>query len=539
MQLPRQMALHDEAPAFVLDAGIDGLWRASRAALGPVLAEALDTRVWRISCWHPPIVPMGQARRIAAKRMPGTLSALDATAQHELVASREVSPRELVDAAIGRIAADPLAALETPLAELGTAVAEQPGLAQRPLGGVPFLLKDAGASFEGLPQHLGSGLLRELGRCAPETTPLGGRFRDAGLVCVGVSAMPEFGLQPTTQPILHGPTSNPWARDRSAGGSSGGAAAAVAMGLVPIAHASDIGGSIRIPAAFCGVVGLKPSRGRTSSLPIVDPNLVEHVICRSVRDAALALDLLAGPEAGDPYSLDLPADSFAGSVKIDPKPLRIGFLTSVGRSAEPPHADCVEATLRAARLLESLGHDVSEVELDLTDDGFVEQTFLSISRETSLMIEGIASFVGRPLEQQDVEPFTWALASAGALTSDAQHAQSQAYERAYSARVSAWWSGEHDVLLTPATGLPAPLLADLVPPADDPLAILPVFRAIWCFAQPFNITGQPALSIPSGRSASGLPGAVQLVAALGREDLLLALGAQLERADPWSFPPGG
>ena len=468
--------------------------------------------------------------------MPDTLSALDATAQHELVVSRELSPGELVEAALARIAADPLGALETVLAENGRAGAARAELVDLPLGGVPFLLKDAGASVQGLPQHLGSGLLRELGHRAAETTPLGGRFLAAGLVCVGTSAMPEFGLQPTTQPVLRAPTLNPWAHERSAGGSSGGAAAAVASGLVPLAHASDIGGSIRIPAAFCGVVGLKPSRGRTSSLPIVDPNLVEHVVSRSVRDAALALDLLAGREAGDPYSLDLPDEAFAAAVRADPRRLRIGFVTRVGATGEPAHADCVQATLRAADLLESLGHEVEEVQLELADDGFTEQTFLSIARETSLMIEGIASVVGRPLEPADVEPFTWALASAGAATSDALHAQSQAYERAYSARLTAWWSGEHDVLLTPATGVPAPLLAELVPAADDPLAILPTFRAIWCFAQPFNITGQPALTLPSGRSSGGLPGAVQLVSALGREDLLLALGAQLERAEPWSFP---
>lgn len=463
------------------------------------------------------------------------LSALDATAQHALVQSRDMSPLELVEAAISRIAADRCNAIEACFAEHAREEADRPGLADLPLGGVPFLLKDAGASLQGLPQHLGSGLLRELRRCAPETTPLAARLQAAGLICAGTSAIPEFGLQPTTQPIARGPVGNPWEPLRSAGGSSGGAAAAVASGLVPIAHASDIGGSIRIPAAFCGVVGLKATRGRISSFPLVDPNLSEGMICRSMRDAALVLDLLAGPEAGDPYSLDDPEGPFAKAVAREPAPLRIGFVTRIG--GVPADPACREAVLEAARTLEALGHRVDEVDLELADDAFAEQTFVSIARETSLMLEGIAAMLGRPIAPADVEPYTWALGSLGAATTDALHAKSQAYERVYTARVTAWWSAGHDVLLTPVTGRPAPLLTDLVPPAADPLAILPAFRALWCFAQPFNITGQPALSVPCGRTAEGLPIGVQLVAAHGGEALLLGIGGQLERAKPWAFPP--
>ncbi len=194
---------------------------------------------------------------------------------------------------------------------------------------MPFLLKDAGACLAGLPLYMGNGLLRSLDWRAPSDTILGDRFRAAGLVTIGKTALPEFGCQPTTQPIAFGACRNPWDTKRSTAGSSGGAAAAVAAGLVPAAHASDIGGSIRLPAAWCGVVRLKPSRGRTSSLPITDPNLVEHVITRSVRDTAAFLDAVGGADPADAYRLPPPTVPYATTMSDAPGPLRIGYVESV------------------------------------------------------------------------------------------------------------------------------------------------------------------------------------------------------------------
>ncbi len=253
---------------------------------------------------------------------------LDAVALRDLVAAGDATPAELAEAALAadRGGRPALNAVAVPLPEVGRAAAADPALPRGLLHGVPFLLKDAGACLAGLPQYAGSGLLRSLDSRAPADTVLGARFRAAGLVTLGKTTLPEFGCQPTTQPIAFGACRNPWDPARSTAGSSGGAAAAVAAGLVPVAHASDIGGSIRLPAAWCGVVGLKPSRGRTSNLPLTDPNLVEHVVTRSVRDTAAVLDAVAGPEADDVYQLPLPEVPYLTSLAEPPQPLRIGFV---------------------------------------------------------------------------------------------------------------------------------------------------------------------------------------------------------------------
>jgi amidase len=356
---------------------------------------------------------------------------------------------------------------------------------------------------------------------------LGARFHDAGFVCVGKTNLPEFGVQPTTQPLACGPTRNPWDTARSSGGSSGGAAAAVAAGMVPVAHAGDIGGSIRIPSAWCGVVGLKPSRGRTSTVPLVDPNMVEHVITRSVQDCAAVLDAVAGATDADVYQLPPSSSPYA---RLDePEGLRIGLLTHVDASAITVDPECVEAAERTGALLESLGHDVERAgPAALFDDEVATHSHATMTREIRAVLDGIAATLGRPLVPEDVEPYTWAMAAEGAAVSDEAYAQSQIWERAYTARISTWWTGGFDLLLTPATATPPLPLDSLVPPAETPLAILPVFQSIWCFAIPFNVTGQPAISIPGERSAAGLPIGCQLVAPLGREDRLLQVAGQLE-----------
>ncbi|NMO02989.1 amidase [Gordonia sp. TBRC 11910] len=467
---------------------------------------------------------------------------LDAISLRDLVADGEVTPAELADGAIARIAElnPTLNAVAVPMPDAGYAAATDPALPCGPFRGVPFLFKDAGACVAGLPLYMGNGLLRSLDWRAPSDTVLGARFRATGVVAVGKSTLPEFGCQPTSQPLAFGPCRNPWDTTRSTSGSSGGAAAAVAAGLVPVAHASDIGGSIRLPAAWCGVVGLKPSRGRTSSLPITDPNMVEHVITRSVRDTAAFLDAVGGPDPTDVYRLPMPETPYATTVLETPEALRIGFVDAVGGIATPVDPDCVAAVGEAARLLEAAGHHVEAAAPPrLFDEEFALHHLRSSGWEFRQMLDGLANAVGRPLTTADVEPYSWALASVGAGLTDAEYSASQTWQRAYTAELSAWWAGEFDILLTPAAGEPPALLDELLPPPADPLSILPRFERIWCFAAPFSVTGQPAISVPIGRTASGLPVGVQLVAALGREDLLLQLAAQLEAAAPWSdrHPP--
>jgi amidase len=465
---------------------------------------------------------------------------LDAVGLRDLVAAGEVKPSELVENAIARIdAANPtLNAVAIPLPDVGRSVAADPDLPAGPFRGVPFLFKDAGACLAGLPRYLGSGLARSLDWRAPADTTLGARFRAAGLVTVGKTTLPEFGSQPTTQPIAFGACRNPWDTNRSAGGSSGGAAAAVAAGLVPAAHGSDIGGSIRIPAAWCGVVGLKPSRGRTSTLPITDPNMVEHVITRSVRDSAEFLDAVSGSDPADVYQLPKPEKPYAAVILDDPEKLRIGYVDSaeaLESRGVRVHSACIEAVDEAARLLERLGHHVDRrAPSRLFDEEFSTHHVRSAGKELQRMLDGLASAVGRPLTPADVEPYTWALATAGANTTDAEYSDSQTWERAYTAEVTSWWAGDFDLLLTPAAGEPPALLDELIPPADAPLSILPRFEYIWCFTAPFSVTGQPAIALPIGQTKDGLPVGVQLVAALGREDVLLRVAAQLESSVDWA-----
>jgi amidase len=460
---------------------------------------------------------------------------LDATEQCDLVRSASVTAGELAEAAIAHIEErnPAINAVTVPLYEYGLAAAADPHLPRGLLHGVPFLLKDAGACLAGLPRFAGSGLLRDLGASAEADTSLGSRMRAAGLVVIGKSNLPEFGCQPTTQPVAFGATRNPWDVGRSAGGSSGGAAAAVAAGLVAIAHASDIGGSIRIPAAWCGVVGLKPSRGRTTTAPIIDPNLVEHVITRSLRDTALALDAFSGSGPTDPYSLDPPPEPYVKSLERDPGRLRIGVATSVSASAIDVDATCVAGANQLAESLEQHGHVVeSRCPSALCDDAFLEHHFTSSARELSRMLDGLAASIGRPLTPADVEAFTWAMAATGAAIDDATYAASQTWERAYTARVTGWWA-DYDLLVTPSTGEPPARLEELVPDPAEPLAILPRFQRIWAFAAPFNVTGQPAITLPVFRERDVRPTGVQLVAALGREDLLLQVAAQLETLGAW------
>ena len=472
--------------------------------------------------------------------MADELAFLDATAQAELVSRGEVKPAELVEAAIARLERlDPeLGVLVTPLfdkARDAAAADSSPG----PFRGMPMLLKDLGAHSGGDPMYEGSAFLRNAGWVEDEDSYIVRGFKAAGLIVVGKSKTPEFGLVSTTEPDAFGPARNPWDTSRGTGGSSGGSAAAVAAGIVPVAHANDGGGSIRIPASICGVVGLKPSRGRTSLGPtfgdLLSGLVAEHVVTRSVRDTARVLDAVAGKWPGDPFVAPDPRRPYADEVGSDPGKLRIGVMTSSPGPNPAPAAECVEAAAAAGRLLESLGHTVESSYPDVLDDpGITEHFVTTWAAGQAWTVDYWTRKVGRAPEQDELEPMSWALTEFGRAVTGAALLTSREWLQAASRRMAAWWESGFDLLVTPTCGEAAPTLGQFVPEPDNPLAGL--FRST-PFAQwtaPFNISGQPAISLPLHWSDQGLPVGVQLVAPYGREDLLIQVAAQLEAAQPWA-----
>ena len=472
--------------------------------------------------------------------MTDDLSRLDATAQADLVRTGQASPAELVDAAIERIErVDPqLNSVITPLFEQARQAAAG-DLPDGPFRGVPFLLKDLAAHSAGDPFHEGMAFLKERSWSEPEDTALAARFRAAGLVTVGKTNTPELGILPTTEPLAYGPSRNPWATTRSTGGSSGGSAAAVAAGLVPMAHANDGGGSIRIPASECGLVGLKPTRARVSSGPefgdVMGGLTCELVVSRSVRDTAAVLDAVHGMEPGDPYGVPDPVRPYAAEVGADVGRLRIGLMTSAPYGSVAVHADCVEAAEAAGTLLESLGHGVEPSHPKALDDpGYTAHFIPFWAAGAAWNLDYWSRRTGDAVTADDVEPLTWALAEVGRSGSAADWLSAREWLQANAREVAGWWTEGHDLLLTPTIAEPPPVLGSFDSPPDNPLHGL--FRAaeLVPFTPPFNVTGQPAISLPLHWSDDGLPIGVQLVAPFGREDVLLRVAAQLEAAQPWT-----
>jgi amidase len=472
------------------------------------------------------------------------LALLDATAQAELVRRGEASPAELVEAAIERIERlDPQinAVIHRRFEEARNEAARE--LPDGPFTGVPFLIKDLGQGLAGDPLHMGMRLLKELDFRCPVDTTLALRFRAAGLVTLGRTNTPELGILPTTEPRAYGPTRNPWDRSRSSGGSSGGAAAAVATGMVPFAHASDGGGSIRIPASACGLVGLKPTRARITEGPLVGDSMsglsVHFAVTRSVRDAAALLDAVQGPAPGDPYVAPPPPRPYVEELSADPGSLRIAVRTEplVAVEIEPA---VVEAARDAARLLEELGHSVEEaVPLAVNGEG-LRQSFLTRwmagQAATLAQLEGA---LGRKIGPGEVERLTWALAEEGNRRSSGEYLVAVAGHQLLSRTVAAAFESGVDLILTPTLGEQPPPLGTFDDSGPDPLE--PIHRAALtaAFTGLFNVTGNPAISLPLHWSDDGLPIGVQLAGAFGREDLLLRVAAQLEEARPWRdrIPP--
>lgn len=464
------------------------------------------------------------------------LAQLDACAQAELVRAGVVSPEELVEAALARIdAVDPsLGAVIHRFDDEALATARGP-LPDGPFRGVPFLLKDGVAHSAGHPFHVGMRFLRDRGWTEDADTELVARVRAAGFVVVGKTNLPEMASVMTTEPLAHGPTRNPWDLTRSPSGSSGGSAAAVAAGLVPVAHGNDMGGSIRGPASACGIVGLKPTRGRITLGPDFGeywgPTTHEGVLTRSVRDTAAALDALAGPAPGDPYTAPPLSRPLADEVGADPGRLRIGVRAWLPQSAgSRPSDDALEAAEHAAELLESLGHRVDPFGPTALDDpvpeiGTLFCTF--IARD----VDRWATRTGATRDEvaATLEPLNAMMDGIGRTVTAPDYVAALDAVSRWARRCVAWWD-DWDLLLTPTC-------------AEPPLALggdaIELVERTAAFTLPFNLTGQPAVSLPLHWTADGLPVGVQLVAAPGREDVLVRVASQIEAAQPWAdrWPP--
>lgn len=464
---------------------------------------------------------------------------LDATAQAELVRLGQVSPAELLDAAIARIERLEPAVHAFTTTRFDRARDEAAGeLPDGPFRGVPFALKDLTCTLAGEPASDGVKVLKETAWKAPVTSHLAARFQAAGLVIVGRTNTPELGIMPTTESLAWGPTHNPWDLSRTPGGSSGGSAAAVAAGMIPFAHASDGGGSIRIPAAACGLVGLKTSRGRTSVGPASDelarPLSVQFAVTRSVRDAAALLDAVAGPETGDPVTPPPPTNRYATMVNTEPTPLRIGLMTTIPGTRDEADAECVAAAVATARLLEAAGHHVEVAHPDAFDEKERMTAFIPIwSAMAAANLIAIGRKIGRDVTPADVEPLTWFLAERGREVTGGELLDSLSAMGTFSRRFTSWWDDGWDLLLTPTLGELPPELGVFQTP-DDPVVGFARGGTFTPFTPVANQTGQPAISLPVGVSASGLPTAAHFIAAPGREDVLLQVAGLIERAVDWS-----
>jgi amidase len=471
--------------------------------------------------------------------MADELAALDAIAQAELVRRGEIKPGELIDRAIARIEKlnPQLNAVITPLFEKARAQAASPNLPAGPFRGIPFLLKDLGCHSAGDPYHEGTRFLRNAGWVEKDDTYMAAKLRAAGFIFLGKTNTPEFGSLPTTEPQAYGPSRNPWDTSRSTGGSSGGSAAAVASGMVPAAHANDGGGSIRIPASECGLVGLKPSRGRVSWGPeygeLWAGLAIEHVVSRSVRDTAAILDVISGPMPGDPYFAPPPPRPFLQEVGVTPGRLRIGLMT---RGATPVHPDCVAAVTDTARLLESLGHRVEESYPKALDDNHerFSHVWTLVASSVAVVLDHWSKKIGKPIGHDDVELHNWTIAEIGRSRTAAQYVDAVMWLQTDTRQIVSWWNEGFDLLLTPTIAEPPPPLGQFVSPPNDPLAAARRTETIIPFTPPFNVTGQPAISLPLYWNSQGLPIGVHLAAAYGREDLLIRVAAQLEQACPWA-----
>ncbi|WP_419910739.1 amidase [Candidatus Poriferisodalis sp.] len=464
----------------------------------------------------------------------------DGVATAELFASGEASATELLDEAVAR--ADRLNpqinAIIGRLDESARRAAEHldaardAGESNGSLAGAPFLTKDLTCTTEGQPYHAGNAALKEAGHVASSTAHLATMFAELGLVNFGRTNTPEFGLTITTEPLAYGPTANPWNTGHSTGGSSGGSAAAVAAGIVPIAHANDGGGSIRVPAANCGLFGLKPNRGRVSLGPDSGDGWagfsVDGVVSRSVRDSARVLDGISRPWPGDPYWAPPPSGTFESAAEREPQTLRVGLCAHSDWG--PVNAECSRAVADAGKLLENLGHHVTHsAPAELFHEEFFEHFRTIVSAQNVVMLAGMEEALERRMGRPDMEGDTWALMQIGREVSGAQYVSAVEWCHAWTRRLAAWWA-EHDVLVSPVMAEPPPRLGELRNPETGRGRLNDLLQ----FTPQFNVTGQPAMSVPLHWAPGDLPVGVQFVGAHASEEMLLSLAGQLEQAAPWA-----
>jgi amidase len=465
---------------------------------------------------------------------PSELAALDATARAELVRRGDVTAVEMVDAAIESIEKlNPiLNAVVTPMFEAGLADA-QAGVSG-PLAGVPFLVKDLVVEVAGVRFTEGSVFLRD--NVSAFDSELVTRLRRAGLIILGKTNTPEFGMVPACEPVLFGPTRNPWHTDRSTSGSSGGSAAAVASGMVPAAHGNDLGGSIRYPASACGLFGLKPTRGRNPLGPeygdAVSGWAVEHALTRSVRDSAAVLDATSGPAPGDPYAAPAAVRPFTQEVGVDPGRLRVGFTDHTPEGVAG-HPDCVAAVRDAAALCESLGHDVVEADLP----GLTPEVGSAIGTVFNAATAWIVGYwirrLGREPGVDELDPLTRAYWDVGREVSAAEYLLAIEDCQAFT-RVVARFLTDVDVWLTPTLSTPPLPIGEIVSTAEEPLRALERGGPSVAYAGVIaNLTGNPAMSVPLFWNSDGLPVGVHFLARFGDEATLFRLASQLEAARPW------
>jgi len=483
----------------------------------------------------------------------------DALALAARVRRGEIAPTELVTAVAERVAQrNPAlnAVVHTMFERAAGAAAGD--LPDGPFAGVPLLLKDLMAAYAGEPLTSGSRCLRSF--VPDHDSELVTRLKRAGFVVVGKTNTPEFGIMGVTEPVLFGPARNPWDPEYTPGGSSGGSAAAVAAGIVPIAHGNDGGGSIRIPASCCGVFGFKPTRGRTPLGPDIAESwsglVVEHCLTRSVRDSAAVLDATCGPDPGAPYFAAPPERPYLEEVGREPGRLRVAF-TADSLFGESTHPECRAAVAEAAALLADLGHEVEEARPEFEKDELRHAYLRIVAVGTARAVTLAARAAGRRARASEFEQETWLLALIGRSTRAPEFQAAIDAMHLAARRIAAFFQ-RVDVLVTPTLAYPPTRVGELAskPSERASMALLQrlPLRALLDVALDrlagekleatgntmlFNMTGQPAMSLPLARSAAGLPLGTQIVGRYGDEATLFRLAGQLERARPWfgQLPP--
>ena len=461
-------------------------------------------------------------------------AAYDALGLGDLIARKQVTPQEVLEAAIERVEAlnPKVNAVVQKMYDEGRA-AIRAGLPPGPLSGVPYLMKDLYAWQKGA--RIGNGSRLYDGFVADHDFTLVERYKAAGLVIFGRTNTPEFGLNAATEPVANGPTRNPWNLERSAGGSSGGAAAAVAAGMVPAAHGTDGGGSIRIPAANCGLFGLKPNRARNPAGPDVGEGwsglACGHALTRTVRDSAALLDASSGPAPGDPYWAPPPARPFLQEVGADPGRLRIA-LTTTSHAGNPVHPECVKGAESAAKLCEELGHHVEEAAPDYDVGAFRFAWRTIVAGNLRNALDARLEVLKREQRPGDVERITALLAEQGRRQSARDYARAVTIVHGVGRRFGAFFQ-KYDLLLSPVLAEP-PLPLGTTDMMSDDLDAYDgrLFRLI-PFTPQFNLSGGPAASLPLHWTPDGLPVGIQLGADFGNEAVLFRIATQLEQARPW------